>query len=96
MQFHGDCDGASDIFRNGQFVVGHLSRTRRDLLVVKGSEDILRVAAIDPIAIAIEHEDIDEVRPRIDLSRLVRSRETSVAADHFTSSSRLKIDPNLV
>ena len=44
--------------------VDDLAGARRDLLVVERDEDVLRVAAVDPVAVAVEHVDVDEVRDR--------------------------------
>ena len=43
-----------------------LAGAGRDLLVVERDEDVLRVAAVDPVAVAVEHVDVDEVRVGVD------------------------------
>ena len=37
-----------------------------NLLVVERDEDVLRVAPVDAIAVAVEHVDVDEMRVRVD------------------------------
>ena len=41
--------------------VHRLARAGRNLVVVQGDENVLRVAAIDAIAVAVDHELVDEV-----------------------------------
>ena len=43
-----------------------------NLLVVERHEDVLRVAAVDAVAVAVEHVDVDEMRVGVD--RAVRAR----------------------
>ena len=47
-------------------------------MVVERREDVLRIAAVDAVAVLVEHEDVDEVRPGIDF--VVRAK-TAAAAD---------------
>ena len=56
--------------------VDDLPRAGGDLLVVERDEDVLRVAAVDPVAVAVEHVDVDEVGVRIDRAVGARSRPT--------------------
>src|ERR1700722_20431095 len=74
----------------------HLARAWWDLLVVKLRENVLWIAAIDPVPLSIEHERVHEVRPGIDFSRFVGTAQPTAAADHSSSRSGFKIDPNLI
>ena len=60
----------------------HLAGPRRDLVVVERREDVLRVAAVDAVAVAVEHQHVEEVRPLVDAAALlVRAGHAAVAAD---------------
>ena len=54
----------STSLRHLERVVDDLRRPGRNLVVVERDEDVLRVAAVDAVAVAVEHVDVDEVRPR--------------------------------
>ena len=63
-------------------------------MVVERHEDVLRVAAVDPGAVAVEHVDVDEVRPGIDPVALA---EAAAAADQVPSLvAHLHVEPELV
>ncbi len=64
-----------------------------NLLVVERHEDVLRVAAVDPVAVAVEHVDVDEMRVRID--RAV-GPDAAGAADHAVARPGDQLDPDLV
>src|ERR1051325_7780923 len=70
-----------------------LSSARRDLVIVKRRENVLRIAAINAIAVAIKHEDVDEMRPWID--RVVGT-ESAGASDDFLARHNFAFDPNLI
>ena len=71
-------------------------RTRADLLVVQRREDVLRVAAVDAVAVAIEHEDVDEVREAIDLARVVGTGKRAIAGNLAAARGRAEVHPDLV
>src|SRR5262249_48056919 len=73
----------------------HLAGARRNLMVVERSKNVLRIAAIDPAAVAVEHEHIDEVRILVDPA-MIASVERSISADNPISGSRGEIDPYLI
>ena len=77
-------------------VVHHGRRTGADLLVVQRGEDVLRVAAVDAVAVAVEHVDVDEVRPRIDRPGVVRVRGRAVASDLQPARRRAEVHPDFV
>ena len=66
--------------RRLQPVVEHVGGPGRNLVVVERHEDVLGVAPVDPRAVAVEHVDIDEVRPGIDPVALAKS---AAAADQL-------------
>ena len=88
-----DRDRAVEVVRNGQAVVGHTRATGRDLVVVEGNEDVLGVAPVDAVAVAIEHIGVDEVRPGIDAA--VGAAPTALA-DHPAVRGRRDFQPDLV
>ena len=45
-----------------------MRRSGRDLVVVQRGEDVLRVAAVDAVAVLVEHVDVEEVGPRVHLA----------------------------
>ena len=49
--------------------MNHLGRPRWDLMVVQRREDILRIAPVDAIAVAIKHKHIHEMSPFINFAR---------------------------
>ena len=74
--------------------VDDLAGAGRDLLVVERDEDVLRVAAVDPVAVAVEHVDVDEVRVRVD--RAVRRRCPPERPMTRSPGLRDQLDPDLV
>ena len=70
-----------------------LAGSRRNLLVVERDEDVLRVAAVDPVSLAVEHVDVDEVREGID--RAVRAHSAGTADDPAAGAGD-QLDPDLV
>ena len=72
----------------------HLARARGNLLVVKRYEDILRIAAIDPVAIAIKHVNVDKMRVRIDLPSgpMPPERPITRSPDRATSSTQISLE----
>ena len=45
-----------------------MRRSGRDLVVVERGEDVLRIAAVDAVAVLVEHVDVEEVGPRVHLA----------------------------
>ena len=70
-----------------------LARAGRNLLVIEWHEDVLRVAAIDPVAVAVEHINIDKMRIGVDGPV---GAHASGAADHPVARSGDQLDPDLV
>ena len=68
MEFDFDLDRLVHVRRHLQSVVHGLAGSRWQLVIVQRHEDILRVAAIDPAALAVEHERIHKMCPGIDLA----------------------------
>ena len=54
------------MFGNGETVVHHLAGAGRNLMIVERRENVLRIAAVNTIAVAIQHVNVHEVRPGID------------------------------
>ena len=85
--------GAASSSRQFQSIVRDAGRTRRDLVVVKLGEDVLGVAPIDTIAIAVDDVGVDEVRPRIDGAvRLL----TAALAEDVVAAGDGDFEPDLV
>ena len=82
--------------RNVEPVVNDRRRAWWYLFVVERCEDVLRVAAVDAVAVAVEHEDVDEVRPRIDRPGIIRVRSGAVASDLHTARGGTEVHPDLV
>src|SRR5262249_26272582 len=51
--------------RDVETKVDHLSSARGNLLVVQRHKDVLRIAAINSVAVAVQHVDVNEMRVRI-------------------------------
>ena len=64
-----------------------------NLMIVEGHEDVLTIASIDAIAIAIEDIGIDEMRPGIHLPILCHP---PTAADDLAGASNGDIHPDLI
>src|ERR1051325_4098568 len=71
----------------------NLSSAGRDLVIVKRRKNVLWIAPIDAIAVAIKHEDVDEMRPWID--RVVGT-ESAGASDDFLTRCNFAFDPDFV
>ena len=66
-----------------------------NLIVVERDKNVLSVAAVDAVAVAVEHEHVDEVRPAVDLvARL--GIDAAAAADHLAIAFECDVEPNLV
>ena len=62
-------------------------------MVVQRHENVLSVPAIDAIAVAIEHKDIEEIRPAIDLAPFV---DAAAAANHSAAAGRGDFEPDFI
>src|ERR1051325_5609453 len=71
----------------------NLSSAGRDLVIVKRRKNVLWIAPIDAIAVAIKHEDVNEMRPGID--RVVGT-ESAGASDDFLTRCNFAFDPDFV
>ena len=75
--------------------VDDLPRARGDLLVVERNEDVLGVAAVDPIPIAVEHVHVDEVREGVDgpvRAHAPRAAEARAGRRLATSSTQISFE----
>ena len=61
-----DLDRSLQAARHREREVHGVGRTRWNLVVVERREDVLGIAPVDAVAVAIEHVDVDEMRPRVD------------------------------
>ena len=82
-----------EFLRQRDCVMCCLAGARRDLVVVKRDANVLRIAAVDPIAVLIQEEDVDEVGPRVDCLGFVHA---ATATDDLAVAGDLHIDPDLV
>ena len=71
----------------------HEAGARWNLVVVERREDVLRIAAVDAVAVLVEHVDIDEVRPRIDFVVLA---ESAVAGNDLAAARGLHVHPDFI
>ena len=72
----------------------HLPGAGGDLMIVKRRENVLRIASVNAIAVAVEHIHIHKVRPGIDF--VVRS-QAATASDHLASGGGgLGVHPHFV
>ena len=58
LQFHFDGQRFVLIFRYDEFVMHHLTCAGRNLMIIERCEDVLRIATINAIAVAVEHIDV--------------------------------------
>lgn len=70
-----------------------LRRAGRNLVVVERRENVLRIAAVDAVAVAVEHEDVDEMRPRI---YFVEHAQRTVAAHDAPGTRGPRVHPDFV
>ena len=80
LQSHLDLDRFPHVGRHLQGVVHGLACPGRNLMIVQRHEDVLRVAAVDPTALSIQHEGVHEMGPGIDLPRWRPDRRCGPAA----------------
>src|SRR5205807_674401 len=73
--------------------VDDLPGPRRHLLVVERHEDVLRVATVDPVAVAVEHVDVNEVGIGVDGSVV---SDPSRSPDDAAPGGGGQFDPDLV
>ncbi len=70
-----------------------LPRPGRGLVIVERGENILRITAIDPIALTVQHIDIHEMGPGIGLTM---GAQTAALSEHFSPALYLRVHPNFV
>src|SRR6266446_6041337 len=73
-----------------------LGRTGRNLMIVERCKNILRIAAVDSVAVAIEHENVHEVRPFIDGAGIGAIALGAALADNPVPGTRLEIKPDFI
>src|SRR5262249_17244132 len=77
--------------------VMHRSRgAGRNLVIVQGREYVLWIPAIDAMAVAVQHVDIDIMRPAIHLTSLVRIGQGAIAGKRVAVGRSLEISPDFV
>ena len=64
-----------------------------NLIVIKGGENVRRIAAVNAISILVQHVDIDEVRPGIHAPRLIHA---AAAPQNASLVAHFHIHPDLV
>src|SRR4029453_17495789 len=65
----------------------------RNLVIVERREDVLWIASVDAIAMAVEHIHVHEVRPWIDF--FVRA-QAAAASDDSRGAADFRVHPNLI
>ncbi len=75
--------------------MNRLPRAGRDLVVVQRDQDVLGVATINPVAVFVEHEHVDEMGPGIDLVQLGGIDRTT-STDHAIAAGGRHFKPDLV
>src|SRR5207253_308164 len=93
--FHRQFDRAGHVFRHGERVVRHLSRAWWNLVIVERREDALRIAAINSVAVAVQHQDVDKVSPFIN-SAMVAAVERPIAANDTVAGASGEIYPYFI
>ena len=93
VELHFDGDRTVQLFGEFELVVNDLSGPGRNLVIVEGREDVLRVATVDPSSIHVQQEDVDKVRPRINLAIGV---ELAAGSDHPLTGADGHLEPDLV
>ena len=93
LELHFDRHMVIELFGHCDAVMGDLPCPGRHLMIVERDADVLRIAAVDTVAVLVEQEDVDEVRPAVDLLLLVHA---AAATDHLPVAGDLHIDPDLV
>jgi hypothetical protein len=88
-----DGDRTGEIIREMQTVLHQDCRTRRDLMIVERDEDVLDIATIDPVAVAIQDIGVDEVGPGVD--RAIRRARTR-ATEQPIAGTQGDVEPKLV
>ena len=66
LEFEFQLERSGGIGWNREFEMNHLGGSGRDLVIVERGENILRIPAIDPVAVPIEHVNVHEMGPWID------------------------------
>src|SRR5690606_14769532 len=92
-ELHLEGERLGQSFRHLEAIVNDAGGSRRDLVVVERDEDVLRVPAIDPLAVTIEKIDVHEVGPRIDVAAVV---EPTAPSDDAIAGLDGHIEPDVV
>src|SRR5262245_45763853 len=71
----------------------NLARARRNLMIIEGRKNILWISPIDSVPILVEHENIDEMRPRIDF---VVPTKSAAAPHRLVAGVNFSLDPDLI
>src|SRR5947209_20012633 len=87
-------DGFFHTLRHLELLMDNLSGAGRNLVIIKRREDVLGIPPVNALAVAIEHQHVDEMRPFIYFSRLARSTERAAAADDPAAGAGGEIDPD--
>ena len=93
QQPRGDLDRLRSIVGNVQPVVQRLTGTGRHLVAIQRRENVLGIASVDAIAVAIEHERVHEVRVVVDDAAVVTH---PAARDHAAALAGDPFDPHLI
>ena len=88
-----DRDGPFTVDGNMESIVNRIGRSRRDLVVVEGGEDVVGIATGDAITLAIDDERIDEMGPGVDTAIIVH---LTALADDLVTAGDHDIHPDLI
>ena len=88
-----DRDGPRQSLGDSESAVNDACRAGGNLVIVERDKNVLRIPPRDVIPIAIEHEDVEEVRPLIDLAMVI---DRADVADHAVSRAGGYFQPDLV
>src|SRR5690606_14728615 len=92
-ELHLEGERLGQSFRHLEAIVNDAGGYWRDRVVVERDEDVLRVPAIDPLAVTIEKIDVHEVGPRIDVAAVV---EPTAPSDDAIAGLDGHIEPDVV
>jgi hypothetical protein len=93
LEFDIDADRADHIQWNGQRIMHHCSRTGRDLVVVQGDKNILRITALNALAVAVEQVGVEVIGPWIHVALFI---EHAGATDDPVTAAHGDIQPELI
>ena len=93
LDFDGNRPGKLLPGGNLQLVMHDPACAGGNLVVVERGENVLRIAAIDAVAIPVEHEDVDEVGVAINF---LLSIQSAAAADNLVTALHGHVHPHFV